>query len=240
MCKFAGKLCNSVGAYAGSISNNTLLARVNFTEDKLMKQVKDLVDDTCDDIKAAAQDSLLAAGAGFGFTAGDILALDTAIGLYRLAVDSPRQKIISKKTAKAQIKAIQKHVVVDIFENQMDLLVNNLEGGPNDDFFQNYNGSREIVDAGKTTGKITGYVRSNAGLALAGAVFTVYKKDTTIVVGTSTTNGVGRFSVTKLFGEYDVKWTHPNYGTIEEKGIKVGAGKDVQRQIVMLPVNNPA
>lgn len=240
MCKLADKLCNSVGAYAGSTNNNTLKVRVNYTEDKLMKQVKDLVDDTCEDIKNAAQDNLAAAGAGFGYAAGDITALGTAVGLYRLAVNSPRQKIISKKTAKAQIKAIQKHVVEDIFENQMDLLVNNLEGGANDDYFQNYFGSREIVDAGKTTGKITGYMLTIGGLPIPGGTMTVFKKDTTVVVGTSTTTAKGRFSKTKLFGEYDVEWTHPNYAKATEKGIKVGAGKDVQRRITMLPANVPA
>jgi hypothetical protein len=240
MCTFAGKLCNNVGAYAGSINNNTLLARVDFTEDKLMKQVKDLVDDTCEEIKNAAQDSLVAAGAGFGFTAGDITALDTSIGLYRLAINKPRQKIISKKTAKAQIKAIQKHVVEDIFEAQMDKLVRNLEGGPDDDFFQNYFGSREIVDAGKTTGKITGIMQTIGGLPIPGGKLTVYVKDTLTVVGTSTTTAEGRFSVTKLFGDYDCTWEKPGYSKAEEKGVNVGAGKKVQRIITMLPANVPA
>jgi hypothetical protein len=58
MVKLAFKCASGTLAYANSIKNNTLKALVNYTEPKLNKLPKEMVDDICDSIRIATNDNI--------------------------------------------------------------------------------------------------------------------------------------------------------------------------------------
>jgi hypothetical protein len=234
MCALGGKIGQALAAYAAGNNLNTLFVAADFTEDKLMALKKDDADDKCEDIHTLGTANLAAAGAS-GYSAADLLALITAIGLYRMGMDDPRQKIIDKTQAIAQIKALQKEIIGNLFKKQLDKMAYTLRGTPNEFFYSGHTQARVIIDAGHTTGKIRGFIKNNLGQALQGVTVTVYNAGTPVVVKTVTTNADGKFSVTGLFGNYDIKYEKVGFQTATEANINVGAGKDVKRDVTLLP-----
>ncbi|MBK5285513.1 MAG: hypothetical protein JJE25_08910 [Bacteroidia bacterium] len=104
MTNIAEKCANALSAYADSVSNNTLLSKINYTKAKLDKLKKDEVDDVCQTIHDEADTNIAAAGA-FGYDAGDVGDLQTSIDLYRASIQSPSQARLSISDAKKQIKS---------------------------------------------------------------------------------------------------------------------------------------
>ncbi len=233
MCVLAGRVGQAVAAYANSVNNNTLLAVVNFTVPKLLAINKDDVDDTCEAIRAAANTNIGAAGS-FGYVAGDVTDLGTAIALYRTSIAKPRQAVISKSQAIKDIKSLQKDISKNFFVGQLDKMAYTLKGGVNDTFYNGHTQARVIIDLGKTSGKIRGVANDQLGKPKQGVKFSVFKAGTTTLVKSVVTKADGKFSVTKLFGKYDVKWECAGCTTLTENGIDVAAGKSVTRTVALV------
>ena len=154
MQSIALKCANAVIAYATSINNNTLKAKVNFTESDLKKMKKEEVDDVCQTIREVT-DANMANAQNYGVGPADTSDLQTTITLYRIAVQNPRQAIINRSDAKKQIKQIIRQIINTIFKGQMDKMVSTLKTS-NPNFVNKYFLAREIIDLGKTTGKLRG------------------------------------------------------------------------------------
>jgi hypothetical protein len=233
MCFLAGKIGQALAAYASSVSNNTLYATANYTESKLMAEKKDTVDDKCEAIHAAGVANLLAAG-DFGFANGDLVALLAAIGLYRTSCDDPRQAVIDKAQALKQIKLIQKDVIDNLFAKQLDKMAYTLRGTANEPFYSGHKQARVIVDLGNVTGKIFGTVQNILGQPLKGVTVTVSKAGLPQVVKVVVTKENGKFSITKLFGKYDITYEKAPATAQTETNIDVGAGKKVERTVTLI------
>ena len=80
MIQIAYKCANAVSAYATSVNNNTLKAKVNYTLSELRAKKKEDIDDICQTIHDEANNNLAVAGP-FGYLATDVADLNTAIGL---------------------------------------------------------------------------------------------------------------------------------------------------------------
>mgnify|MGYP001618518878 CR=1 FL=1 len=154
MTLIALKCGDATTAYATSIGNNTLKAQVNYTENKLNRLAKEEVDDVCQTIREAT-DANMANAQNHGTSATDSSDLQTTINLYRIAVQNPRQAIINKSDAVKQIKKIIQEEINLILKGQMDKMVLTLKTS-NPNFVNKYFLAREIIDLGKTTGKLRG------------------------------------------------------------------------------------
>jgi len=146
MTNIAFKCANSVIAYAVSINNNTLKAKVNYTMSALDKLKKDEIDDICSTIKDVSMEHLKSIE-DFGITVQDVSDLAKLIDLYRISINNTRQVIIKRSEA---IEAIAQLIreIIDIVFQVMDKLVNTLKI-TNESFYAKYYKAREIIDAGK-------------------------------------------------------------------------------------------
>lgn len=147
MTELALKCANAVIAYASSINDNTLKAKVNYTESDFKKMKKEDVDDVCQTIHDVTNTHLEKAK-NYGVSEADVTDLQTAIALYRTAVQNPRQAIISKKEANKKIKEIIREIIDNLFKNQMDKMASTLKTS-NADFYNGYFSAREIIDRRK-------------------------------------------------------------------------------------------
>ncbi len=112
MTSMALRASNAIIAFASPVHNNTLIAQVNYTPSDLKRMSKDEVDDICDAIHTARHANILSLAA-FGITPTDDTDFATAISLYRLSMSDPRQAIITKKDAGAQIKTLIKETLLN-------------------------------------------------------------------------------------------------------------------------------
>jgi hypothetical protein len=237
MSNIALKCGDAVSAYAASVNNNTLRARVTYTLPQLNKLKKEEVDDVCQTIHDEANTHIAAAGP-FGYDAADITDLQTAIDLYRIGSQNPRQAIISRSEAKNNIKLLVREVIEDIFGKQIDKMVNTLKLS-NIEFVNNYYRSREIIDLGSTTAKVRGTIKNPEEVPLVDVKFTIRKTGQLNKVAETLSTTGGKFGIANLLpGFYDFTWQYPNYHTITETNIKITAGKELRRNITMQPVTS--
>jgi hypothetical protein len=232
MTGLALKCGNATLAYANSVHNNTLAALVNYTESKLNSLKKEDVDDTCEAIHDATNDNI-AAVTPFGATATDVTDLQAAIALYRTASQNPRQAIISRSQAKLQADNMIREVIDDLLAGQLDKMAGTLKLS-NPEFYSGYKQSREIIDLGTTTAKIRGTVLDVNDTPLRNVEFTIYKTGTGEVVAETRTDIKGKYGISKLpVGIVDLKWVLSGYKTVTEREVKITAGKELRRKIVM-------
>lgn len=230
MTALALKCANATLAYANSTNNNTLAALVNFSETKLNALKKEDVDDVCEAIHDAT-DANIAGASNFGASATDVTDLQAAIVLYRTASQNPRTAIISKSQAKKQVATMVREVIDDLLTAQMDKMVNTLKAA-NKDFFDTYKQGREILNIGTTSAKIRGTVLDEDDVPLKGVIFTITETD--VEVAKTKTDNKGKYGASKLpLGTFDFKWELGGYKTVTEAEVKITAGKELRRKIVM-------
>lgn len=233
MTEIAVKCANATSAYATATSNNTLLALVDYNESKLNAIPMDEVADVCEGIHDAA-DANIAGASGYGITATDVTDLQTAIGLYRMAVPNSRGAIISKSQANKQAKAMIKDIIVNWFEKLMDKMVNTLKVS-NNDFWKAYFQSREVVDLGTNTAKVRGTVKDENDVPLRNADFTIMETGTQTLVKKAESDIKGKFDADHLpAGNVDFLWEKEGYISVSETNFHIAAGKDYQRRVVMV------
>jgi hypothetical protein len=232
MQNIALKCGGALSAYAATIKNNTLRFKVNFSERTLTKMKKEEVDDRCQTIHDEALANL-ATASGFGYTASDVTDLQNAINIYRQSMTNPRQAIITRSQAIANIKATNRTIIDHHFREVIDHIVNTLKT-TNPQFVSGYYQSRVIIDLGTTHAKVRGNIKVENDMPLPDATFTIINSETKqIVVEVKTTTG-GKFNSGKLnSGTYDFIFTHPQYKTQTETNIRIAAGKELRRRITL-------
>lgn len=234
MSDIGWKCGNAVAGYAHSVHNNALEKKVGIARSTFDGMKKDVVDDICETIAAEATTNSVAA-ITYGMTATDPTDLTTAINLYRIAMNNPRQVQVGINVAKQQITDKVRDVIDNCFTGQMDRMANTLKL-TNDTFWKSYFQMRRTIDLGHTTGKIRGNVTDEHNNTLNGVLFQVFEAGTTTEVGRSLSHDGGVFGVAGLDGDYDLLWTINGRVPHPEPGVHVGQGKELRRKIVMMPV----
>ncbi|MCG3166305.1 MAG: hypothetical protein POELPBGB_02083 [Bacteroidia bacterium] len=223
----------SLNAYAVTVGNNTLKLKVDFKKTDFKEMKKDEVDDVCQVIHDEANTNFAAAG-GYGYTMADVTDLQTAISLYRTAMQNPRQAIISKSQAILQIKSISRNIIDISFKEIMDGMVQTLEV-VNPNFVSSYFQAREIINIGSTTAKVRGVIRNQAGTYLVGAKFYLTITGQNQKVDDTTAGVGGKFGISNLpANDYDLYWSHPFYQTKTEINVHIAAGKEIKRNVTLL------
>lgn len=234
MTDLALKCANATLAFANATNNNTLAALVNYSERKLNGMKKEEVDDACEAIHDAANANV-ADVTDYGVSATDVSDLQAVINLYRTASQNPRQAIVNKSQAKKKVTELVDEIVDDLLVGQLDKMANTLKAS-NADFVSGYKQSREVIDLGSTSAKIRGTVLDSEDVPLKQVRFTITNPATGAVVAETQTDNKGKYGVSKLpVGIFDLKWEKSGYATITEFAVKVVAGKEISRKIVMPP-----
>lgn len=102
---------------------------------------------------------------------------------------------------------------------------------------QGYYFSREIIDLGSTTAKVRGTIKNPEEVPLVGVTFTMRKTGQLNKVAQTVSTTGGKFAVYDILPDfYDFTWEYPGYQTITETNFKIAAGKEIRRNITMLPV----
>lgn len=232
MTALALKCANATLAFANSTSNNTLAALVNYSESKLNGLKKEEVDDVCQAIRDAT-DANIAGASSFGVTPTDVTDLQAAIDLYRISSQNPRQAIITRSQAKKQVATMVREVIDDLLVKQLDKMANTLKL-TDKNFVDGYKQSREIIDLGSTTAKVRGTVLDENDVPLRHVIFTIYEAGTTNEVAKTKTDVKGKFGIAKIpAGMVDFVWELEGYKTVTETEVKISAGKELKRKVVM-------
>ncbi len=235
MSGLAFKCATAAFAYANSVDNNTLAAQVKFTRSQFDSFKKEEVDDICQGIHDVVNANA-AVVTPYGITPVDITDLQTATDLYRASIQAPRQARITISNSKDQIKGIISDVSQNLLKNQLDRMTDTLKSS-NQPYYDQYYQAREILDLGSTTGKIRGTVSANAGNALDGVIFSVFKTGTPDLVAKVFSSGGGKFNASNLSSDdYDLVWEFATFQTVRENNVHLAAGKELKRVITMLPV----
>ena len=235
MTDFAMQCGSAVYAYANSINpvNETLAAKVNFNQSKLDRLTKENVDDVCVVIMTAANDNILAL-APAGITAPIVAAFGVAINNYSLSIQKPRQAIVSKKTAKAQMKVLIRSTIATQFVKIMDRLVTSLKTTQLT-FYEGYYNARIILNAGSQFTKFRGTAKDKSGNALQNVIATLVNVGDPLITYTSKTNNLGRFTnVIVKPGDYDITYSSGHYLTQSELGYHFAPGSSKLHKIVMI------
>ncbi len=235
MTDLAFKCGSALTAYASSVNNNTLKAKVKYTETNYKEFKKEEVDDICQTIRDEANTNILAAGP-FGYVALDVTDLQTAINLYRTSIQNPRQAIISKKSANEQIKNLIRQIIDDIFVNQMDKMVNTLKA-TQPVFLGKYFDAREVIDIGSTTAKVRGTTTDVNDNTLNGVTFKIKTTGTANIIAQTTSANGGKFGISNIpVGDYDFSWELTGYVTQTETNVHIAAGKELKRKIKLATI----
>jgi len=126
-----------------------------------------------------------------------------------------------------------REVIDDLLVAQLDKMANTLKL-TNKDFFDGYKQAREIIDLGSTTAKVRGTVLDENDVPLKGVLFTILKTGMSDEVASVKTDVKGKFNATKLpVGTVDFKWELKGYKTVTEEEVKIVAGKELKRKVVM-------
>jgi len=233
MVKLGFKCASGALAYANSIQNNTLKELVNYTEAKLNRLTKEMVDDICESIMEAAN-THIGQVTNFGVVATDISDLGVAIGLYRASDDNSRNTIITRSLAKKQVTKLIREVIDDLLVGQLDKMVNTLKES-NEDFYDGYYQARMIIDLGTSSTMVRGTVKDVGDVPLIGVQFRVLVAGTETEVKKVYSEVKGVYRAAKLpVGIFDLEWSFAGYNTVKEVNVKLTAGKDLRRNIVMV------
>ena len=139
----AFEVASAVGAYASTVNNGDLAAKVGFTHSDLLRSRDVETAGLCQNIRTAATDNLPAL-ADYGVTAADLAALAQKISDYETALSNPGQARVSKKTATDNIDAGFTDLDT-ILEKRMDGLLPKFQA-LSADFVKDYWNARNIVD----------------------------------------------------------------------------------------------
>ena len=148
MTTIALKCASAVHAYAASVNNNTLKAKVNYSQTKLDRLKKEEIDDVCQTIRDVTNTNI-ANAQNYGVIPADVTTLQSTINVYRIGTQNPRLAIITKSDAKKQIKKLIREIIDLIFKEQMDKMALTRKD-TNPTFVNKYFGAREIIDLGHT------------------------------------------------------------------------------------------
>jgi len=232
MTLLAVKCASATFAYADSKKNNTLKAKVNFTEQKLNAYRKEVVDDLCQNIRDAANANI-ANVQNWGATPSDVSDLQTAISIYRNATANPRNAIIKRSDAKRQIKTIIRQLIDVNLKSRMDKMVSTLTL-TNPTFVNQYFLAREIIDVGTHHTRFTGIITATNKKLLASAEIILKKTGEQIIAYQTKPKANGKFSLNKISPAiYDLYIITLDTTLHTETNITLKPGKETKRRITL-------
>jgi hypothetical protein len=238
MSEIAVKCGRGCVAYATITNNNTLKALVDFTEWDLKQKRKEEVDDICQQIHDACNSNIGALDPDYNVTAQDLIDLQTAIDLYRMASQKPRYAIIDKSEARRKERLHIDDVVKTYFKGVMDNIVDTLKPS-NFDYWKGYDKARIVVDLGHTTAKLRGSVLDAENTPIRKAIIKIFETGTTNLVAQGMTDNKGQYVLSNLHsGNYDFRWEKVGYITQTEEDVHISPGKELRRKIVLVKVPN--
>jgi hypothetical protein len=226
------KCASATSAYAYSVKNNTLAVQVDYTIPKLDHLSKDVVDDACQTIREAA-DLNMPNAQNFGINASDTSDLQSAINLYRISIQSPRQVIISVAEANRQIKNLIREILDDLFKHLMDKMVNTLQQSK-PSFVSKYFDARQIIQLGASSGILRGFIFDPDKKPLADVIVSLRITSQTSVVAQTKSDAKGFFSIHNIkANNYDIELTLLGYDTILETDVHFAPGKNIKRKYIL-------
>ncbi len=230
------QLSAAVSAYANSVSNNTLLQEVNYTESELKRLKKDDLDDACQSIHDGALSNILVA-ADFGYDAADVTALATALLVYRNAQQNPRQTEIAIKSANSQIKTAITFTVNSLLKGQLDKMAKTLKK-TNPNFLEGYTNARQIVNLPSDTTGVTGQViESSISEPVPSASVKLFDRYGTTPLYQTTTDTSGNFSIIPVSpGDYRTEVTATGLQPYVDYTLHLSPGQQVSLVISLNPL----
>jgi hypothetical protein len=225
-------------AFANVTNNGTLKALVDYTESDLNGKRKEEVDDTCQEIHDACAANIADLDPDYNVTAQDLIDLQTAIDLYRIASQKPRFAIVSKSEARRKSRLHIDDVIKTYFKGVMDNIVDTLKAS-NFDYWKGYDKVREIIDLGHTTAKLRGSVLDAENTPIRKAIIKIFEAGTSNLVAQGMTDNKGQYVIPNLHsGNYDFRWEKVGYITQTEEDAHISPGKELRRKIVLVKVPN--
>ena len=234
MTNLAYKCANATLAYANDMNNNTLRVLVKLTMTDFEEMRKEDVDDVCQRVHDATNANI-AAVVGYGIDLTDVTDLQVAIDLYRTSSQDPRKAIVSASQARAKEDELIREVIDNLLIGKLDVMTNTLRFS-NNDYWRGYFQSRIIINLGVTTAKVRGTVKTEEDVPLVGVMFRIMETGTQNEVARVFTKVKGAFTGSNLpAGNFDFEWSFEGYETVTETNVRISAGKELQRKIVMEP-----
>lgn len=145
MCEKTFEISSAIGAYACTVKNAELAAKVEFTYSDIFRSRDIETAGRCENVRALATTHLVAL-ADYAVTAADLTDLAKKIDEYKTALATPTDARVSKKTATANIDAAF-DALMEIIEKRMDKLMPKFKT-LRADFVTDYWNARNIVDVG--------------------------------------------------------------------------------------------
>jgi hypothetical protein len=233
MESLAFKCAKGTLAYANVVNNNTLKEKVNYSEDRLRKEKKEVIGDVCQKIHDAA-DANSAAVADYGVDATDISDLQAAINVYRAASQDPRNERVTISQAGHQAQQMVRGIVSKDFKEVMDPIVDTLKAG-NRPYWDGWKQIREKIDLGHTTAKVRGTVLNESDNSfIKNALFKIFETGTATLVRQTLTDSKGNFNAPGLpSGNFDFKWEKTGWEPKTEENVHIGPGKELKRKVTL-------
>lgn len=127
-----------------------------------------------------------------------------------------------------------REVIDDLLVGQLDKMTNTLKE-TNSDFHEAYYQARIIIDLGTSSTMVRGTVKDGGDVPLIGVQFRVLMAGTDTEVKKVFSEVKGVYRAAKLpTGFFDLEWSFAGYDTVNELNVKLTAGKDLRRNIVMV------
>lgn len=145
LCEKAFEIASAVKAYANTVKNSTLAAKVSVAKSDLLRSRDTETAGLCQNIRTEATANL-AALANYAVTAADLTDLAQKISAYETALSKPQDARVSKKTATENLDR-EFEEFDNILNNRMDPLILKFQAA-SPDFVKDYNNARTIVDSG--------------------------------------------------------------------------------------------
>ncbi len=229
------KCANAVYPYAISVGNLTLATKVNHTISYFDRLAKEEISVFCQTIYTAANDNILTV-VNYGITATDVSDLLSAITLYNLSIQNPRQATVAKSNAVIQIKLLIRNILDVQFHDFMDRMVNTLLSAQSE-FVRRYFKAREIIDLGKIHTKIKGTTKDSLAVAIPATTIKLMKTGTTLVDYLIKATSTGKIPITYVRpDDYDILVEHADYVSIFEPFVHFAPGKTIKRDYVLIHV----
>ena len=233
MTQIAFKCSSALFAYADSINNNTLKTLVDYSISDLNRLKKEEITDICQTIHDASN-THIAAAAAFGYAAGDVTDLQTAIDLFRPVSQNPRQAVIARKTANKNVSVLVSNVNSQLFKKQMDKMALTLKSTA-PDFVQGYFSAREVINLGTSTTRLIGTVQGATNNPLYYVLVQLQELNSGTHIYQTHTLPDGTFIIEGIHpADYAVTYSSNGYQTQTISPVHFAAGATITQTIVLI------
>lgn len=220
LCERTAALANVVFVYAATTNDNTLKAKVSFSETQLNRLRAEELAPHCQNIHDAAAENL-AQLADYGITAAILTNIQTRINAYSQAFLKPSLAKNDRKINNAKITALIKEITQLLDERLNRLALTFKMSHP--DFFEQYEQARKVEEPPVTHTQLKITVTDKATQSpINNAQVTALLQDAEEPPLTAATapEGIAHFKPVH-YGDYDITITATGYETYETEIIAV-------------------